>query len=85
MLAIAPERVRLDRAEAGETPRRWPSSCPHCRTGGVRSVSANGVLGDPTGAVGRRGRRLLAAAVDDLDGNGDRLDPASRHRPGAIR
>ena len=36
------------------------------REEGVRAVSPNGVLGDPTGASAEEGRALLAAAVDDL-------------------
>ena len=35
-------------------------------SGGVRSVSPNGVLGDPTGASAAEGRAFLAAAADDL-------------------
>jgi creatinine amidohydrolase len=30
-------------------------------------VSENGVLGDPTGASADEGRRLLGAAIDDLE------------------
>ena len=73
MLAIAPERVDLARAEAGNT-RPLGDLLPGLRTGGLRSVSPNGVLGDPAGATADEGRRLLAAAVDDLirfvDGSG---------------
>ena len=36
------------------------------RTEGVRAVSPNGVLGDPSGASAAEGRALLAAAADDL-------------------
>jgi creatinine amidohydrolase len=36
------------------------------RDEGVRAVSPNGVLGDPTGASAEEGRALLAAAVADL-------------------
>jgi len=35
--------------------------------GGVRRVSANGVLGDPAGADAAEGRRLLDRAVEELD------------------
>jgi mycofactocin precursor peptide peptidase len=65
MLAIAPERVRLDRAEAGDL-RPAPSVLPELRARGVRAVSANGVLGDPAGANAEEGRALLCQAVDDL-------------------
>jgi mycofactocin precursor peptide peptidase len=65
MLALCPERVRLGAAAAGATAplaALWPA----LRTGGVRAVSANGVLGDPAGASAEEGRRLLAAAGADL-------------------
>ena len=65
MLAIAPERVRLDRAEAGDL-RPAASLWPELRTRGVRAVSANGVLGDPAGASAEEGGALLCRAVDDL-------------------
>ena len=65
MLAIAPERVHLDRAQAGDR-RPIGVLLPLLMAGGVRSVSANGVLGDPSGAGAAEGGRLLAAAADDL-------------------
>ncbi len=65
MLAIAPERVRLERAEAGDR-RSLATLLPLLRDQGVRSVSANGVLGDPAGASAEEGHRLLASAVSDL-------------------
>jgi mycofactocin system creatininase family protein len=65
MLAIAPERVRVDAAEAGDR-RSLAELLPRLQHGGVRSVSANGVLGDPTGAHAAEGRQLLAAAVAEL-------------------
>jgi creatinine amidohydrolase len=36
------------------------------RSGGVRSVSANGVLGDPTAATSEHGNNLLARLTHDL-------------------
>jgi len=36
------------------------------RSGGVRAVSPNGVLGDPTGASAEEGRALLDSLVGDL-------------------
>jgi creatinine amidohydrolase len=65
MLAIAPERVDLGRARAGDR-RDLATLLPILRREGVRSVSENGVLGDPTGASAEEGRALLAEAVDDL-------------------
>lgn len=70
MLAISPSSVRLDAADAGPT-APVDRLLPRLRAGGVRSVSANGVLGDPSGAGAAEGHRLLddlhrrlAAAVD---------------------
>jgi len=65
MLAIAPDRVRLELAAAGD---RRPAAelLPLLEAGGVRSVSPTGVLGDPDGAGAVEGERLLRAAADDL-------------------
>jgi creatinine amidohydrolase len=70
MLAIAPDQVRIDAAEAGPIPA-MVDLVRH----GVRPFSASGVLGDPTGATVEDGdaifRRLadhLAAAVADWAG-----------------
>ena len=65
MLAIAPGRVRLDRARPGDR-RGLDELLPLLRARGVRSVSANGVLGDPTGATADEGARLVDLAVEDL-------------------
>jgi len=60
LLHLAPEVVRLDRAEAGDT-RSWRELSPEVTIGGVAAVSPNGVLGDPAGASSEEGARLLAA------------------------
>ncbi|HEX3830360.1 MAG TPA: mycofactocin biosynthesis peptidyl-dipeptidase MftE [Solirubrobacteraceae bacterium] len=60
MLAIAPERVRLERAQIGN-PAPLAELMPVMRAEGVRAVSANGVLGDPAQASAEHGRALLAA------------------------
>jgi creatinine amidohydrolase len=65
LLAIAPDLVRLDRAEAGST-EPLDDLLPRLRSAGVDSVSPNGVLGDPTGASVAEGRELLARLVADL-------------------
>jgi creatinine amidohydrolase len=65
MLAIAPTRVRMGQAEVGD-PRPIDTLLPLLRRQGVRGISANGVLGDPTGASTDEGHRLLTIAVDDL-------------------
>jgi mycofactocin precursor peptide peptidase len=72
LLHLDPDAVSLGRAEPGER-------CPvgelmdRLRVDGVRSVSPNGVLGDPRGATAAEGRRLLdtlvaecSAAIDGL-------------------
>ena len=67
MLALAPDDVDLDRAEAGNTaPLR--ELMPRIRAGSVRDVSPNGVLGDPTGASAGEGAEtvaVMAAALRD--------------------
>jgi creatinine amidohydrolase len=65
MLAIAPDRVDLDRAEAGDR-RPIGTLLAILEERGVRSVSENGVLGDPAGASADEGVRLLEEAVEDL-------------------
>jgi creatinine amidohydrolase len=58
-------RVRLDLAEAGAT-EPIHELMPALRSGGVRSVSPNGVLGDPAGASAEHGRIALETLVRDL-------------------
>jgi creatinine amidohydrolase len=65
MLALAPGDVRLAAAEPGET-RSLTEIMPALRAGGVRAVSPNGVLGDPTGACAEEGERLLGQLVAGL-------------------
>ncbi|MCD4523584.1 mycofactocin biosynthesis peptidyl-dipeptidase MftE [Nocardioides sp. cx-173] len=62
MLHLAPWSVRRHRAEAGNT-RPLDEILPAMRTGGVAAVSANGVLGDPTGASAHHGARILEQIV----------------------
>lgn len=66
MLALQPALVRVDRAVAGATKPLVQLMGP-LRRGGVVSVSANGVLGDPTGASVAEGQALLAGLVDDIE------------------
>ena len=66
MLALHPDRVRRGLAEAGEA-APIEELMPRLVAGGVRRVSANGVLGDPAGAGAAEGRRLLDRAVEELD------------------
>jgi mycofactocin system creatininase family protein len=79
VLHVEPELVREELAAAGET-APIAELLPRLRAGGVRSVSPDGVLGDPAGASAAEGAqlvaeltaRLLAAAarwtVDDTTG-----------------
>jgi creatinine amidohydrolase len=65
LLALAPESVRVDAAEPGDL-RPLAAVMGELRRGGVISVSANGVLGDPTGASGEEGHQLLDLLAADL-------------------
>lgn len=58
MLAIDPERVRMDRAQVGTT-ARISDVASTLRENGVRAISENGVLGDPTRASADDGRIIL--------------------------
>jgi creatinine amidohydrolase len=86
MLALHPERVRRELAEAGAT-APIDELMPRLVSGGVRPVSPNGVLGDPAGADAAEGRQLLERAVDELDravnavGARDRAAAARSARP----
>ena len=62
MLHLEPSAVRLDLAEAGDT-RPVGELIEQLRASGVRSVSPNGVLGDPRGATAELGSRLLDELV----------------------
>jgi mycofactocin system creatininase family protein len=65
MLALAPSDVAVDAAERGD-PRPLAELAASLRSGGVRSVSPNGVLGDPHGASAAEGHRLLDGFAADL-------------------
>lgn len=65
MLHLAPELVRCDLAQPGNT-ARVADLLPAMRTGGIAAVSPNGVLGDPTGASASEGARLVEALVSRL-------------------
>ncbi|GAA3952637.1 mycofactocin biosynthesis peptidyl-dipeptidase MftE [Gordonia caeni] len=65
LLEISPERVRMDRAEAGNT-APIAELLGDLRATGVAGVSANGVLGDPTGADSVSGAGALAEATAAL-------------------
>jgi len=81
VLHLAPEAVRLDRVEPGDT-RPWAELAPAVTAGGVGAVSPNGVLGDPTGASAAEGAELLAGLGDRLAAavTGWTVDEAGRLR-----
>jgi mycofactocin precursor peptide peptidase len=72
LLHLDPAAVRGDRAAAGET-RPIAELIERLRTEGVRSVSPNGVLGDPAGSNAAEGRRLLEQATTDCVATLDEL------------
>ncbi|MEP6561799.1 MAG: mycofactocin biosynthesis peptidyl-dipeptidase MftE [Nakamurella sp.] len=72
MLHLAPATVRAEMFEAGNT-ASLVELLPLLRTGGVRQVSGNGVLGDPTGANGEAGSRIFAAMVAAVIAQAGRL------------
>jgi creatinine amidohydrolase len=65
MLALSPERVRDGRASPGNV-APLTELIDDLRVDGVRPLSPNGILGDPTGASPGEGRALLGSAIDDL-------------------
>jgi creatinine amidohydrolase len=65
MLHLDPSVVRLDLATVGAT-EPLVELLPLMRTGGVRAVSPNGVLGDPSGASADQGAELFARLAADL-------------------
>lgn len=72
MLYLRPDDVRLERAVAGNT-QPLDEILPAMMAGGVAAVSANGVLGDPTGASADEGAAVLAAMVADVVAAAERL------------
>lgn len=66
LLSLSPSRVRSERV-AGRT-EPVSSLMSALRAGGVAVVSPNGVLGDPSGATGAEGDRLLVELGDRLRG-----------------
>lgn len=75
LLALRPGAVRHAAAEPGER-RPLSELLGDLRDGGVASVSANGILGDPTGATEEEGAALLEALAVDLAAAVERRWPA---------
>lgn len=65
MLHLAPETVRPELAAPGAT-APMAELLPRITAGGVRAVSPNGVLGDPTGATPEEGERIFSAMAQRL-------------------
>jgi mycofactocin precursor peptide peptidase len=65
LLHISPEDVRMDKLAPGN---QAPLSelLPHMRTGGIRAVSHNGVLGDPTQASAANGKKIFDRYCESL-------------------
>ncbi len=72
MLALAPDDVVLGAAAPVET-RPLAEIMPALRARGVRAVSPNGVLGDPSGASAEERAKLLGLLVADLTETLDKL------------
>ena len=65
MMHIAPQSVQRDRIIAGNTAHA-AELMDEMRQGGVRAVSSNGVLGDPTRATPEDGRQIFAKYCSSL-------------------
>jgi creatinine amidohydrolase len=65
LLAVRPDLVRVERAEAGAV-EPLGALAERLRTEGVRAVSPNGVLGDPRPASDDEGRELLKLLTEQL-------------------
>ncbi|MEV0084543.1 creatininase family protein [Saccharopolyspora sp. NPDC050642] len=76
MLAVRPDLVRSDRADAGFTGTMDENMLAQVLTGGVKAVAPNGVLGDPRGMSSKLGFACLNAVADLLSGYAQ-----SRYRP----
>jgi creatinine amidohydrolase len=66
MLALAPHQVALELAAPGFLGED-EAAMEVLQREGVRALSHNGVLGDPTGASYEEGCLALAAMFEDLD------------------
>jgi creatinine amidohydrolase len=64
VLAVHPELVRMERAEAGRTE---PAPLPEVLEKGLRALTPNGVLGDPRGATPEIGAAVIEALTDFLE------------------
>ena len=65
MLHLAPGTVRMDLAEVGAVGDS-EMLIERMRAGGIKEVSSNGVVGDPTNATAAHGATMLSFYADDL-------------------
>lgn len=79
LLHLAPGSVDMSRAAAGAT-EPIATLLPRLREAGIVSVSANGVLGDPTGADAEQGARIFAALVARATAQLERWQPGTEGR-----
>ncbi|MFD1814873.1 mycofactocin biosynthesis peptidyl-dipeptidase MftE [Rhodococcus gannanensis] len=77
LLHLSPGDVRSDRLESGNI-RPISELMPELRSGGVASVSANGVLGDPRGASAEEGARVFEQMCTRAADAVRRWDPDGR-------
>jgi creatinine amidohydrolase len=63
LLALRPELVKMDRAEAGFT-GDMQEAVASMFSGGVASISTNGAIGDPTSASREHGERYWSAVEE---------------------
>jgi mycofactocin precursor peptide peptidase len=89
MLYLAPHLVREFGTVAGDT-RPLAALMPDLIARGVRAISPSGVLGDPAGASGEKGREIVRAVVSSvarrigaglIDPRGRLLDPVASPPP----
>ena len=65
MLHLAPDTVRMDLAEVGAVGDS-EMLIQRMRAGGIKEVSSNGVVGDPTNATAAHGATMLSFYADHL-------------------
>ena len=65
MLHLAPDTVRMDLAEVGAVGDS-EMLIERMRAGGIKEVSSNGVVGDPTNATAAHGTTMLSFYADHL-------------------
>lgn len=65
LLYLCPTAVRVDRFEPGRT-EPLDALLPELERLGMRAVSANGILGDPTPATAEAGRTLFHSLVETM-------------------